>query len=321
MGEWLFFSGLALVAGFVLDAFLGDPKGWPHLIRFFGGVISYLEKVLYPLGNKRLAGRLLVVFTLSICGGLPTLLLVLFWKISPWLFLLLESLFSWQVLAARSLYDESLPVYEALMEQDLPKARKALSFIVGRDTENLDAAAITRAAVETVAENTADGVAAPLFYLTLAGAPLACLYKAVNTLDSMVGYRNKRYEEFGSCAARLDDLANFIPARLCALVMIPASALAGLSARNAWRIWRRDRLKHASPNSAQTEAVMAGALGIELAGDAWYFGQLKRKPGIGDALRPIEAEDIRLAHRVLFITTLLLFLLSILLRGVLYAAL
>ncbi len=321
MAEWLFFSSLALVVGFVLDGLLGDPKGWPHLIRFFGVVISYLEKLLYPLKNKRLAGGLLVVFTLCICGGLPTLLLVLFWKISPWLFFLLESLLSWQLLAARSLHDESLPVYEALMEEDLPKARKALSFIVGRDTENLDAAAISRATVETVAENTADGVAAPLFYLTLAGAPLACLYKAINTLDSMVGYRNKRYEEFGSCAARLDDLANYIPARLCALLMILASALAGLSARNAWRIWRRDRRKHASPNSAQTEAVMAGALGIELAGDAWYFGQLIQKPSIGDALRPIEAEDIHLAHRILFLTSLLHFLLSILLRGVFYAAL
>lgn len=321
MAEWLFFSSLALVVGFVLDGLLGDPKGWPHLIRFFGVVISYLEKVLYPLKNKRLAGGLLVVFTLCICGGLPALLLVLFWEISPWLFFLLESLLSWQLLAARSLHDESLPVYEALMEQDLPKARKALSFIVGRDTENLDAAGISRATVETVAENTADGVAAPLFYLTLAGAPLACLYKAINTLDSMVGYRNKRYEEFGSCAARLDDLANYIPARLCALLMILASALAGLSARNAWRIWRRDRRKHASPNSAQTEAVMAGALGIELAGDAWYFGQLIQKPSIGDALRPIEAEDIHLAHRILFLTSLLHFLLSILLRGVFYAAL
>lgn len=321
MAELVFFSTLALVMGVVLDAILGDPKGWPHLIKWFGRVIAYLEKKLYSISNKRLSGKLLVVAVLLLCGGIPALMLAVSWRISPWLFLALESLLCWQLLASKSLRDESMPVYDALKNQNVKEARAALSWIVGRDTAALDDAGIARAAVETVAENTADGVAAPLLYITLGGAALGCVYKAVNTMDSMVGYRNQRYEQFGRCAARLDDVLNYIPARICALVMILSSLLCGLSAQNAWRIWRRDRHKHASPNSAQTEAVMAGALGVQLAGDAWYAGKLYQKPTIGDAARPIEAQDIRWAHRMLLVTSLLLLLLSILLRGILYATL
>ncbi|MGI6690468.1 MAG: adenosylcobinamide-phosphate synthase CbiB [Christensenellales bacterium] len=321
MDELVFFSTLALVMGVVLDAILGDPKGWPHLIKWFGRVIAYLEKKLYSMSNKRLSGKLLVVAVLLLCGGIPALMLAVSWRISPWLFLALESLLCWQLLASKSLRDESMPVYDALKNQNVKEARAALSWIVGRDTAALDDAGIARAAVETVAENTADGVAAPLLYITLGGAALGCVYKAVNTMDSMVGYRNQRYEQFGRCAARLDDVLNYIPARICALVMMLTCPLCGLSAQNAWRIWRRDRHKHASPNSAQTEAVMAGALGVQLAGDAWYAGKLHHKPTIGDAARPIEAQDIRRAHKMLFVTSLLLFLLSILLRGILYATL
>lgn len=321
MAELVFFSTLALVMGVVLDAILGDPKGWPHLIKWFGRVIAYLEKKLYSISNKRLSGKLLVVAVLLLCGGIPALMLAVSWRISPWLFLALESLLCWQLLASKSLRDESMPVYDALKNQNVKEARAALSWIVGRDTAALDDAGIARAAVETVAENTADGVAAPLLYITLGGAALGCVYKAVNTMDSMVGYRNQRYEQFGRCAARLDDVLNYIPARICALVMMLTCPLCGLSAQNAWRIWRRDRHKHASPNSAQTEAVMAGALGVQLAGDAWYAGKLYQKPTIGDAARPIEAQDIRWAHRMLLVTSLLLLLLSILLRGILYATL
>jgi adenosylcobinamide-phosphate synthase len=317
----LLHSTLAFIAGFLLDRALGDPQGWPHLIRLFGQVIAGLEKILYPMKNKRLSGAVFVLFVLLVCGGIPTLALFGAWAISPWLFLALESLLCWQLLAARSLRDESLPVYEALHHDDLPKAKTALSMIVGRDTKALDAAGITRATVETIAENTADGVAAPLFYMALGGAVLGCVYKAVNTMDSMVGYRNERYEEFGFCAAKLDDAFNYIPSRLCAVMMIVASAFCGLDTQGAFRIWQRDRRKHASPNSAQTEAVMAGALGVQLAGDAWYFGRRHHKPTIGDATRPIKTEDIRLAHRVLLMTSILLFILSLLTRGILYAAL
>lgn len=321
MIKFVSFSTLSLCIGAVLDALLGDPKGWPHLIKLYGKVISSLEKKFYPFNNKRLGGRLLVVSVLFVCGGAPALMLVISWNISPWLFLVLESVFCWQLLAVRSLHDESLPVYEELIDQDLKAARAALTMIVGRDVEVLDEAGVVRAAVETVAENTADGVAAPLLYITLGGAALGCVYKAVNTMDSMVGYRNERYEEFGRFAARLDDVLNYIPARICALVMIVASALCNFPFQNAWRIWRRDRRNHASPNSAQTEAVMAGALCVQLAGDTWYFGQLHCKPAIGDEGRLIEPEDIRRAHRLMLVTGILLLLLSILLRGVLCAVL
>jgi adenosylcobinamide-phosphate synthase len=212
-------------------------------------------------------------------------------------------------------------VYEALRTGTLADARKAVSMIVGRDTDVLDEAGVTRAAVETVAENTSDGEVAPLFYIMLLGPLGGCLYKAVNTMDSMVGYRNRRYEHFGTCAARLDDVMNYIPARLSALLMIAGTALCGMDAGNARRIWKRDRRKHASPNSAQTEAVMAGALRVRLAGDAQYFGEIHRKPYIGDDIRPIEAEDIRRSHRLLYLTSALMFALAVLGRMCVYAAL
>ena len=192
--------------------------------------------------------------------------------------------------------------------------------IVGRDTDALDAAGVTRAAVETVAENASDGVAAPLFYMLLGGAVLGCLYKAANTMDSMVGYKNERYLDFGRTAARLDDALNFIPARLCAWVMIFAARLCGMDAGNALRIYRRDKRNHASPNSAHTEAAMAGALRVRLAGDAYYFGKLCKKPYIGDAQRPIEAADILRAHKLLYVTAYLLLMLALAFRGILYAA-
>ena len=205
-----------------------------------------------------------------------------------------------QALAAKGLVQESRNVYKELQKQDLPAARKAVARIVGRDTQNLTAEGVTKAAVETVAENASDGVIAPLLYMLLGGAPLALCYKAVNTMDSMVGYKNERYLYFGRAAAKLDDAANYLPARMAALLLAGAAALTGQDARGALRIWRRDRRSHASPNSAQTEAVMAGALGVQLAGPASYFGKLYEKPTIGDALRPVEPGDILRANRMLY---------------------
>ncbi len=196
-------------------------------------------------------------------------------------------------------------VYERLKQGDLTGARQAVSRIVGRDTEALTAEEVAKAAVETVAENFSDGVAAPLFYMLLGGAPLALAYKAVNTMDSMVGYKNDRYRHFGRAAAKLDDGANFIPSRLAALAWIGGAAIAGQDAGNAWRIWRRDRRNHASPNSAQTESACAGALGVRLGGPARYFGKLYEKPTIGDALRPVEPEDIPRANRTLYAAAVL----------------
>ena len=311
----------ALLLGFVLDLLLGDPQGWPHLVRWFGAVIAGLEKWLYPMKSKRLGGVLLVIGTILVGAGVPAAVLYGAWRLNRWVYLALATILVWQCLAAKSLRDESLTVYDALTTGTLADARRAVSMIVGRDTEVLDEAGVTRAAVETVAENTSDGEAAPLFYMMLLGPMGGCFYKAVNTMDSMVGYRNERYERFGTCAARLDDVMNYAPARLSALLMIAGAALCGMDAGNARRIWRRDRRKHASPNSAQTEAVMAGALRVRLAGDAQYFGVVHKKEYIGDDLRPIEAEDIRRSHRLLFVTSALMLALAVMGRMCVYAAL
>lgn len=320
MTEWILCATGALALGFLVDLLVGDPHGWPHLIRGFGFLIAALERVLYPMKNKRAGGTLLVVVVLLLSVGLPALLLFFAWRVSPWLYIVIETVFCWQILATKSLRDESRAVYAKLASGDLPGARKAVSMIVGRDTDALDAAGVTRAAVETVAENASDGVAAPLFYMLLGGAVLGCLYKAANTMDSMVGYKNERYLDFGRTAARLDDALNFIPARLCAWVMIFAAQLCGMDAGNALRIYRRDKRNHASPNSAHTEAAMAGALRVRLAGDAYYFGKLCKKPYIGDAQRPIEAADILRAHKLLYVTAYLLLMLALAFRGILYAA-
>ena len=221
-----------------------------------------------------------------------------------------------QALAARGLVQESRNVYKELAKGDLPAARRAVARIVGRDTENLTAEGVTKAAVETVAENASDGVIAPLFYMLIGGAPLALTYKAINTMDSMLGYKNKKYLYFGRCAAKLDDAANWLPSRLAALLWVAAAALAGGSAKGAWRIWRRDRRNHASPNSAQTESACAGALGVQLAGPAYYFGEYYPKPTIGDALHPIEPEDIRRANKMMYAESLLALLLGLAIRGV-----
>ena len=311
----------AIILGFILDMLIGDPQGWPHLIRGYGLVISGMEKLLYGMKNKLLAGKLLVVCVLIICTGVPASVLYLMWIISPAAYLIFAGLLCWQLLAAKSLKDCSMDVYTPLKENDVESARKAVSMIVGRDTQGLDSVGIAKAAVETVAENTSDGVAAPLLYIAIGGPILGCLYKAVNTMDSMIGYKNDKYMEFGRFAARLDDVFNFLPSRICALVMIAVTGLCGFDGKNAMRIWRRDRRNHASPNSAQTESVMAGALNIRLAGDACYFGKVHKKPYIGDDNRMIEPEDIPRANRLLYAVTFALVILTVVVRGLWCAAL
>jgi adenosylcobinamide-phosphate synthase len=316
----LIYSTAAILIGFLLDLLVGDPQGWPHVVRFFGRLIAWFEKLFYPLKNKRAGGALLVVCVLTVAAGLPFALVRLSWKLSPWAYLCLESVLIWQLLAVKSLRMESDLVYRALKSDDLPGARKAVSHIVGRDTAALDEPGVARAAVETVAENASDGVIAPMLYILLGGGVLGCFYKAVNTMDSMIGYRNERYLDFGRTAARLDDAVNYIPSRLAALIMIAASGVCGLDAKHAARIWKRDRRNHKSPNSAQTESVAAGALSIRLAGDARYFGKLIEKPTIGDDIRPVEAEDIRRMHRMLYAAAWIMLLLILLFRGVMLFA-
>ena len=299
-------TALAVLGGFGLDLLLADPAWMPHPVVGMGRAIAALEKRLRRLfpatpAGERAAGRVLAAALPLGTFALATGALALAYRLHPAAGFALETLWCWQALALRGLADESGKVYAQLAKGDLPAARRAVSRIVGRDTGSLTAAGVTKAAVETVAENFSDGVAAPLFYLLIGGAPLGLAYKAVNTMDSMVGYKNKTYLHFGRAAARLDDAANFLPSRLAALLWIGAAGLAGFDGRGAWRIWRRDRLRHASPNSAQTESACAGALGVQLAGPAWYFGEYYDKPTIGDDTRPVEPADILRADRMLYL--------------------
>ena len=306
----------ACIAGFFLDFIFGDPVWLYHPVRLIGKGISFGERQLRKLcsrNEKNESGRGLVAAgaVLWVCiAGLsfltPLGVLVLAQKIHPVLRFVLETFWCYQIIAARCLCKESGKVYDRLKAEDLPGARRAVSMIVGRDTENLSTEGVTKAAVETVAENTSDGVTAPLIYMLIGGVPLGFLYKAVNTMDSMLGYKNDKYLYFGRIPARMDDIFNYIPARVTALFMIAASFLCGLDGKNAWRIYKRDRRKHASPNAAQTESVCAGALRVRLAGDAVYFGKVYKKEFIGDALRPIEPEDIRRTERLMYVTAFLM---------------
>lgn len=303
----LSYHQIAFLAGFLLDLLLGDPHGMYHPVQLIGAWISWLEQRLYPAKRKLLSGGLLVFFVLLATGSVTAVIWYGCYKIHPYVGCAAEAWMTYRILAIKSLKTESRKVYDALNGQGLSEARKAVAMIVGRDTECLDEAGVIRATVETVAENTSDGVIAPMFYLALAGPVGGFLYKAVNTMDSMIGYRNERYLYFGRAAARLDDVLNFIPARLSAYGMIAVSFGMGKSyhARDAYRIYRRDRYQHKSPNSAQTEAACAGALGIRLAGDASYFGKIVKKPYIGDDTRPVEREDILRADRLLYATAFL----------------
>lgn len=304
----------AFCAGFLLDLAFGDPLVRLHPIRLLGLGIAQTETLLRRVFPKTpqgelWAGGVLAVLVPGVCFAAVFLMLRAFFRASPPLALLAQSLLNWQLLSVKSLRQAAEAVYRPLAAGDLEEARRAVSAIVGRDTEWLDAAGITRAAVETVAENTVDGAVAPLLFLALGGAPLGLLYKAVNTLDSMVGYKNETYLYFGRAAAKLDDALNFLPARLCGALMVAAAWLLRLNHKNAARIFLRDRRCHASPNSAHAEAACAGALGVQLAGDACYFGELYRKPFIGDARRDIEPRDILRAGQLLYLTAGLCFLL------------
>jgi len=304
----------AIVAGFILDLIFGDPHWLPHPICLIGNLIGFLEKNLRRLlapGKTALllGGALMVVIVLSLSYAVPYAVLMLAEQVSPWLRFALETVMFYQIFATKCLRDESMKVYTALHNNDLADARVKLSWIVGRDTKELTAEEVTKGAVETVAENTADGIIAPMFYMFIGGAPLAFLYKGINTMDSMVGYKNDKFLYFGRCAAKLDDVANFIPARITGILMILASYFLNMNAAGAWKIFWRDRYNHLSPNSAMTESVTAGALNIQLGGDHYYFGKLVHKDTIGDNIRPVVAEDIVAVNNLLYMTAVISLLL------------
>ena len=316
------YNSIAVIIGLIIDCILGDPHGWPHIIIGFGKIVSFYEKLYYDrIKNKFVGGFCLTVSCLLTVAVIIGGILGLAMKISLYLYIAVEAIICWQLIAIKSLKVETKLVYDDLKRGDLEAARHSVSMVVGRDTQNLTVEGVTKAAVETVAENTADGIAAPLFYMIFGGAFLGAIYKIINTMDSMVGYKNDRYMHFGTCSARLDDVAGYIPARLCAFAMILASFLLGMDGKNAYKMWKRDRYNHASPNSAHTEAVMAGALDIQLAGDAYYFGKLHKKKFIGDKIREVEIEDIVRAHRLLNGASAVLVVIMIIVRIIAYAAL
>ncbi len=324
-------SLVAVVAGFVLDLIFGDPSTPLHPICLIGNLIARLERGIRPrlhtkkmdvinkansmnstnrenCGNPHrefLGGVLMALLVIVISTGIPALLLFICYHNRFWLGVVVEAVLCFFLFAVKSLRKESMNVKRALETDGLEAGRKAVSRIVGRDTQALSAAGVVKAAVETVAENFSDGVFAPMLYMMIGGGVLGFAYKSINTMDSMVGYKNDSYLYFGRFAAKLDDVVNYIPSRLAALFLILSAPLAGLDGRNAWRIWRRDRRNHASPNSAQTESAAAGALHVQLAGDAYYFGKLYKKPTIGDDDRPIGPEDIARVNRLMVTASVL----------------
>ena len=304
---------IAFVLGFFLDLLIGDPHWIYHPVRLIGLLVNWCEKLFLANTNEKdtdkkvLFGGATVFIVLYVTFVVTGLLVFVSYFLNAFLGLAVETILTYFILATRSLRDESMMVYETLFTGTLDDARNALSMIVGRDTENLSEEGVIKAAVETVAENTSDGVIAPMIFTAIGGPVLGFLYKAVNTMDSMIGYKNDKYFYFGRVAAKLDDYVNFFPARISAYFMILAACIGGeqFDGKRAKEIFKRDRFNHASPNSAQTESVCAGALGIRLAGDASYFGEIVKKPFIGDETRDIVREDIESACKLMYITAFL----------------
>ncbi len=320
---WKYAAGslLAVVFGFLADAVFGDPQTALHPICLIGNLIAWLEKQIRNCLPKTKTGELvgggaMAMLVILSSAGIPAFLLCAAYRLNFWFGVALEAVMCFFLFAVKTLRRESANVARALREEGLEAGQRAVARIVGRDTQVLDEPGVIRAAVETVAENFSDGVFAPMLYMMIGGGVLGFAYKSVNTMDSMVGYKNDRYLYFGRIAARLDDIVNYIPARLAALFLILGAYLTGQDGRTAWRIWKRDRRNHASPNSAQTEAAAAGALHVRLAGDAWYFGKLHKKPFIGDDLRPIELEDIERVNRMMTAASVL----SLMVLGIVKAA-
>lgn len=311
---------IPLIAGYILDFFIGDPQGFPHPVRLMGKLISFMEKNLRKkcrsAEDERRAGMVLWFTVVGVAYLVPFIILFMAAKVNTFIFLIVHSIMCYYILATRSLRDESMLVYDNLHAGDIERARMSLSYIVGRDVEHLNKVQIAKAAVETVAENTSDGVIAPMLYILIGGAPLGFMYKAINTLDSMVGYKNDKYINLGRFSAKADDAANFVPARIASYLMIAAAYVLEMDYASAYKIYRRDRYNHKSPNSAHTESVCAGALNIMLGGPNYYKGVLVEKPVIGDSKREVEDDDIIKANNLMYATSLMCLTLGVVLKFV-----
>lgn len=317
--EFVCITGLiSIIAGYIIDLIFGDPCSIPHPVVAIGKLVAFCTDRLLcndsGAKRKRRNGLIMVIIVECACIAVPLCILYLVYRLHLVAGIVIESIMCWQILAAKSLKTESTKVETALYDNNIEEARFNVSMIVGRDTACLDAEGITKAAVETVAENSSDGVIAPLFYMLFGGAVAGFLYKGINTMDSMAGYKNEKYIDFGRAAAKLDDIANFIPARISAVLMVISAFILGYDAENAWKIFIRDRYKSTSPNSGQTEAACVGALGIKLLGDAYYFGKLVKKPSMGDAVRDIEPCDIHRANNLMYCMEFLMVVFIIVIR-------
>lgn len=308
-----------ILLGFILDTIIGDPYKLPHPIRWIGSFISILEKLCRKIAKSNtmlmILGAILVFIVVFVSGGI-TLLVLKLASFNKYAYLIVSSVICYYMLAGKSLKTESMKVYKAFENNDTEGARKAVSMIVGRDTQSLTKEGIIKAAVETVAENSSDGVVAPLIYMLIFGPVGGVVYKAVNTMDSMIGYVEEKYFYIGKFAAKLDDVLNYIPARISGILVIISAFILRYDYKNAFRIFKRDRRKHASPNSAQTESAMAGALGVQLAGDATYFGVVHKKPYIGDKKREIENEDIKRTNDIMYTMTIICLVVGLVIRSV-----
>lgn len=308
----------AALIGFGLDMLIGDPQFYLHPVRLIGHIINICDRLFnrdcYSHKKRFWLGVLTALIVCMVSAGTVVCISLVCFKINTYLGIFIQGIICYFMLAAKSLKTESMRVYTALKNGNVEGGRYAVSMIVGRDTQTLDSSGIIKAAVETVAENLSDGEIAPLFYMMIGGCVPAVLYKSINTMDSMIGYKSDKYMYFGRFAARLDDVVNFIPSRLAALMLIAAAFVTGMDGSNAAKIFMRDRYRHSSPNSAQTESACAGALGIRLGGNAYYFGVLHKKPYIGDDTRQIETEDIVRANRLMYCASALTLIILALLR-------
>ncbi|MCH5210453.1 MAG: cobalamin biosynthesis protein CobD [Oscillospiraceae bacterium] len=300
-------QAIALGIGFLLDIIFGNPNIFLHPIRLMGGLISLLEKIIrriFPKGKagEVIGGTLMVLIVIALSGGIPFAILFYLYNWNIFAAVAAESIICYFMLSTRSLGKKGSKIYSSLLNQDVNRARKEVSMIVRRDTDSLDDTGITKATVETIAKNTCDGVVAPIIYMAIGGAVLGCVYRAINTMGSIVGCKNEKYLYFGKVAVKLDDIANFIPSRIAARLMIISSYILGFNGKNASYIYKRDSKKYAGPNSARAESVIAGALRIQLAGDAYYFGELYEKPMIGDAISNVTYDNIKQTSRIMYLT-------------------